>query len=209
MSGFVEGNYKLTLTSKADSVIKSISDLEHLAGKEVCILADGYVLSSPLDPQYIKAKAVSKVNADGTLEIPDFEHQDEKYKRITVGLPYVFSMSDLPIEDVDNRGDSVEYHNLRYGLPNAPKACAVRVVDSAGLYSGIKGEDDSNELTDFKNFVPINNERKISDGYAATKLRTEKQETVNISGWRKESKMVLKKTNPLPVKVTGYVLGYD
>jgi len=86
-SNILKENYELP--------INSVSNLQHLAGKEVSVIGDGTVLSSPLN--LANQLTTMSVDALGILDLGDY------YRKVYVGLPYKFTMETLPLEASDNR----------------------------------------------------------------------------------------------------------
>ena len=85
-------NKKLELATHWTPLTKTVTDLDHLAGKEVAVFADNEVVSSPLSNDDRKRQDPLRVKDDGTLELKNY------YEWGIVGLPYEFEMESLQIE---------------------------------------------------------------------------------------------------------------
>ena len=110
-----------------------LTGLEHLAGKQVSVLADGAVKSSPFDPDYIAGKQIGAntelkyeiltVKKDGTLTLP------KPASIVHVGLPYIWTVETL---DINNQ------YSKRYNVNSV-----TAFVDSTrGVWFGRLTEDE-------------------------------------------------------------------
>ena len=72
--------------------VKTVSGLAYLEGETVAVFADGYVVKSPLNPDYTEDLVV----ADGRVDL------DDCYLVIRVGLPYLSDVETLAVNDVQN-----------------------------------------------------------------------------------------------------------
>jgi len=84
---------KLFYQTRFARAFDSVINLTHLANKDVAVMADGLVLSSPNNPD----APTLTVDGSGVLELGDF------YAYGYVGLPYESEVETLPIEPSDGR----------------------------------------------------------------------------------------------------------
>lgn len=166
--------------------VKAVTGLWHLKNQAVSCLADGYVVSNPLNTSY----AVLTVDSNGTLTL------DRYYAIITVGLPVTADVMTLDIDTPDST------KNLNQKMIVTSVAAFVR--QTRGLYAGFQapaadayGSQDTSQ-TGLEKIKPRNEEGYDSPPDIADSKRT----TLPIQGsWTNTGRVFLRVTDPLPATI--------
>lgn len=157
----------------------SVSGLGALEGEKVSVLADGFVLSSPNNPNYAVAMAVSA----GALA---FSHP---YSVIRVGLPYFGDMETL---DIDTPTPT------RKNKKSLVSRVILYLENSASLWAGL--------FQNVSDAAPLNlmEELKLRDDedYSnPTSLVTDSRDIVIDSSHNTNGRVFLRQVDPLPTTV--------
>jgi hypothetical protein len=187
VTGHVEKDVPASLqgvqTTNTDYYRKTIRfPLTHLEGKQLSVLADGFVVANPNDPG---AVAVTVLNGKATL--------DDAYCKISAGLPYT---SDLETLDIDT-AQSETLIDKKKNVQNIHMA----VEETRGLWAcdgTLKPETDAvGPATDLY-------ELKVREAEPYESPVDLKTGTVNInikSRWTDGGRIFIRQSDPLPVTI--------
>lgn len=181
--GIVDRTVPLELRTTPTAVwgiaVNTLDGLEHLEGKAVSILGDGYVVANPSNPDTEVVEVVGGVAS-----------WDELYVNVLIGLPY---LSDLQTLDIDTpSGPSVKEKKIlvdRVGL---------YVEESRGIWAGRPNtptaDDPLKGLQEFK----ARDDEEWGDPNA---LITDFIEIPFESNWDKDGRIFIRQIDPLPLSV--------
>lgn len=162
-----------------------VTGLEHLEGREVSVIGDGDVLSSPNND--IENPTILTVAAGGILNIPDPKH-------ITVvGLPYT---SDVETLEIDSKDGSLSLDSkivndvvVRYSRTRGAYVSGVFPADNK-----VQGMEDADMWSeDDQANMPIA-EKVISRRYRP------------YSDWGLNGKVCIRQVDPLPLEIVSLIL---
>lgn len=158
-----------------------ISGLTHLEGKEVSVLADGLVVSSPNNPAYptltVTAGAITLAVAAS---------------KVTVGLPYI---SDVETLDIDsNQATSLKPDKLQV------TRVGISTEKSRGLFVGPALPTGGDVLEDL---MPLEFDEEPAD--TDLTLYTQYVETDVMSEWNVHGRIAIRQVDPLPAGVLSIV----
>lgn len=165
--------------------VNSVSGLWHLEGKDVSVLGDGNVVSSPNNEDYDVLTVT-----DGVLDMGD-----QCYALIRVGLPYI---SDLETLDVDT-ADAETLSDKKSLITQL----TLHLYKTRGLFTGAglpEGDDPLEGLSELK--------LRQNENYdESTRLFTGK-DTHTIEGdWDKNGRVAIRQVDPLPMGVMAIMPG--
>jgi hypothetical protein len=172
----LQGNY----TYKWAKAVDQVTGLWHLEGQEVSVLADGFVVSSPLNGSY---QTLTVIN--GTINL------GRPYAIIHVGLPFV---SDLETLDVDTaQGETLSDKKKRVGR------LTIHLQSSRGIFAGSKPPVDSSAdplegLFELK----MRHDETYEDPIA---LLTGTAELTIQPSWTTGGRVFVRQVDPLPLSV--------
>lgn len=160
--------------------VDEISGLSHLEGKQVAVLADGFVVASPNNEAYTVLTVTS-----GAITL------DKPHAVIHVGLPIT---ADLQTLDIDTfQGET---------LVNKKKLIGevwLTVEDSrGGFVGGAAPTDDDDDPLEGLNEIKIRNEENYNDPVS---LRTGNVDVKIESGWNSHGRVFIRQVDPLPLSV--------
>lgn len=159
-------------------VQNELTGLWHLEGREVSVLADGFVLSSPLNSDYPTLTVTN-----GKIEL------DGYYGVIVAGLPYVCDFEPLDVEPADR--------NTFAKTKRIVKDVGLMVEDTRGLFVGPSfptGDDALEGLIEAK----VRSDENYDEPIALTTGLIE----VAIEGhWKSNGRFVARQVDPLPVTI--------
>jgi hypothetical protein len=165
-----------TATSNWKDARKKFYGLHFLEGKTVSVLADGYVVGSPNNPDYDTFTVT-----DGILEI------DRCFTKVHIGLPVTADLETLDIDSVDR---------VLLDESAIVNSVTLFVEESRGIFAGPKkpATDSTTDLTEFK--------IRETDTYdAEIPLKTGTID-VNIKGeWSDGGRVFIRQVDPLPMTV--------
>lgn len=165
--------------------VSEVSGLLHIAGEDVSILGDGFVVANPNNPKY----GGVTVTANGFVTLA------KCYSVLHIGLPYT---SDLETLDIDTaQGETIAdrqkltsavtlFLNKTRGLFVGPKAPGSDVVDQ------------NSNLTEFK-------PRTFEASDDPAKLMTGKFNLNIEPQWNSGGRVFIRQTDPLPAEVNAIV----
>lgn len=154
-----------------------VSGLYHLEGEAVSVLADGYVVASPNNPDY---DTITVTNGSITLPQP--------YSVIHVGLPVTADIETLDI-DIPEGGSIADKKML-------VQKVTMDVRQTRGVFVGHElPESGTTGLYELKL-------RGVSEGYEdPTALKTGKADIIIQSNWNSNGRVVVRQVDPLPVTI--------
>lgn len=186
----------LTMRGVAQSTWEYAPDtftgLHHLEGKQVSVFGDGVVVASAGNPRYTDTYTV--LNGSITL------HVEDRYGRVTVGLPITADIRTLPFNPIENPRLMSKMKNLNI--------VAFFVSETRGLWLGARPPSE-------KDYDPVDVEP--TEGLYQPKLRTpaiDADPTATFTGVAKTrvrsrydrvGEMFLRQLEPLPVSVLSLV----
>ena len=171
----------LTTTNWAKGV-DQVSGLDHLEGKTVAIIGDGYVLSNGIDTP---ATTVSGGQLSDALERP--------YTVIHVGLPYC---SDAQLLDLEVLGQ--ETISDKRKIVNSVTAL---VESSRGIWAGEpneRGEMDADDLYEYA-------QRQVEDEYSLIPGLTGKVDIPIKASWNLGGRVHFRQRDPLPLTILAVI----
>jgi hypothetical protein len=189
--------HKTVPTTLRNEVVKNwtravdqLSGMEHLEGKLVSVLGDGFVVANPNNEAYVQVQVVGGVV---TLERP--------YGVIHVGLPF---LSDIQTLDIDTpQGETIADKKKYTG------AVTMHLEASRGLFVGPKPpEENVRNLTD--DLVYDLYELKIREDESMDEppRLISKQVTVNLAAeWNSNGRVFIRQIDPLPLTVLSVAPG--
>lgn len=167
-------------TSNWERAVTTLLNLDHIEGKKVSILANGYVVSSPNNAKYPTLTVTL-----GTVVMP------EAYSYGHVGLPFIADLETLDIDTANGeslvdkaknvQAVTVDYENTR-GVWIGPQAPDSDTVDPLQRLTEVKMREGENYGT------PI-------------ALNSGTVETLIESHWNSNGRVFLRQVDPLPVTV--------
>ena len=170
--------------------VDAFAGLDHLEGKAVSVLGDGYVVASPNNS---RLPLVTVAGGSITLSRP--------YAVVHVGLPYI---SDLETLDIDGaQGPSLKDRRMlvsRVGLS---------VESSAGIFIGPKAPAGADPLEGLQEYR--SRDALIEESYEAPPALITDDVEVNIeASWSRHGRVLVRQVDPLPLAIlsitpTGYL----
>ncbi len=162
-----------------DRAVDQLSGLSHLEGKAVSILADGFVVSSPNNPQY----ATITVTA-GAITL------DKPYAVIRVGLPFTCDLETLNIDSAQSESliDKKKYISMVSAI----------VEESRGIWAGNSppADDGVSGLEEYK-------ARETEDYDDPIALKTGVIDIQIRPEWNSNGRVFVRQVDPLPLTILG------
>lgn len=162
-----------------DKAVDELSGLDHLKGKDVSIIADGFVVSSPHNSQY----DTLTVSAGGTLTLP------KPYVVIHVGLPIVCDIETLNIDmsQTETIADKKKFISK----------LTMMIEKTRGIWAG-NSEPADNGLTGLEEY-----KARDLEGYESPILL--KTGTISIQlrpEWNSNGRIFVRQVDPLPMTIS-------
>lgn len=159
--------------------VTKVNGLWHLEGKSVSVLADGYVLASPNNPEY---DLLTVQNGKITL--------DAAYGVIHVGLPYISDVETLDADTADPKGQGIANKKKFIGKVQ------LSLEDTRGVWVGAQAPVTSalQNLQEFK-------VRETENYGVPTSATTGKIEVVIDGSWNSNGRVFIRQVDPLPMTV--------
>lgn len=160
--------------------VDAIAGLDHLEGKDLSILGDGFVVANPND-----AALVTVSVASGSAAL------DRCYSVLHAGLPYLGDLETLDI-------DSPQSMTLK-GRSVIVGSVLVSLKESQGFYAGMALPDDLTPLDTLLEYKI----RDVDAGYDdPPALATETVQLRIESNWDSNGRVAIRQINPLPLAIT-------
>lgn len=174
MQGKEVALFKCTLT---------VTGLEHLEGKDVSVMADSSLISSPYNADYPTLTVI-----DGQITLPNYA------AFVLVGLPYISDIVTLQID--------TDANNTTLLKPKIVNSVHVKFDQTRGVYVGGELPSD-NSVTDMQAAEVWNIESSIN----TTPLpQTARKQYRLMSNWRANGSIALRQVDPLPFEVMSVIL---
>lgn len=154
--------------------LDTFSGLDHLNGKVVSVLADGFVAFDGNDKDDPRSGDFTVLN--GTISLPN------PAVVVHIGLPYQSDFQTLPLEIAE--GETIS--NRRKIINKV----GLLVESSRGYFAG----EDFDSLKEFK-------QRRVSDGYGAQTLETDYLEMAINAKFNRPGNVCVRQTIPLPMSI--------
>jgi len=171
-TAYIEGGLATKLTS-------ALSGLDHLEGKKVAILTDGYVTEN-------------QIVSSGTITLT------RAAAKVHVGLPYTPVIELLDI-DTASATETVKAQSV------SVSKVTIEVEGTRGGFVGARQDATSGQSTTFQEIKP----RFDSDGYDAIALKTYKQEVIIDPSWNKGGGVRIEQRSPLPMAILSVIPRVD
>jgi len=155
--------------------VDELSGLSHLEGRQVSVLADGFVVANPNNPEY----DVQTVT-DGAITL------EKPYTVIHVGLPYISDLETLNMDNAEGASLADKRKNV--------SSVTVMLEDSRGGWVG----PNASSLNEFKQ----RNTEGYSDPVA---LRSGAEEIDIQPEWNSNGGILIRQTDPLPLSVLAVI----
>lgn len=165
--------------------LASISNLDHLEGKDVSIVGDGYVLASPNNSSI--STTVTVTGGIATLPSPAGV--------VHVGLPYLVDAETLDIDTAS--GPSLKPTKMLV------KSVMAYVEQSRAFWAGQSlPADDATDLLADMDEAEI---RVVSDDYGPTGLTTDTLDTPIPSSWNSNGRIAIRHVDPTPLTILALI----
>lgn len=193
-------------TSEWARAISQVENLWHLEGKQVAIVADGRVVSSPNNPGFKNSnkQAVSAVTVtEGVATLPAAVGEWIGYAaRLVIGLPYVSSIRTLPIETPNEESMIEKKKNIA--------RVTARVSRTKGLWVGPTPPTSSQAKTE--GLVRLEKEgspRHDVLGSELVELSTGLQTAVLNSKWDEDGSVYVAQLDPVALEIEALHLAVE
>ena len=189
---------------KVKQVVKKITGLGHLNGKEVSVLGDGYVVASPLNYRLTDPYG-EDVESNRKYEYNQLENRRVVGGKIIlktarsvvhVGLPFQWKIETL---DLDLQGQK-----SAFGEPYNIQEIALWVDRLRGIFVGRSKEDSERKypLDGYSELKP----RDREDKYKVPRLKTGVKTRNIFNSWRNQAGGSLTGVDPLPTSILAIIL---
>ena len=185
----VPGGFREEATAGWSLPVNELDEgLDHLRDKEVSVIADGSVISSPNDPQALHMK-VALTEGRNRIKLGGY------YSVICVGLPFVSDMGTLPI---DLRGDDtvIDQNMIVNNI-------ALYVHNTRGLFIG------SEEPEDKTSTVGLVGLKTNFDGEPEIRPENGIVRKVINGSWNNQGEIIVRQVDPLPMNLQGILVTGD
>ena len=163
--------------------VNELSNLNHLEGKKVSVVANGFVISNPNDSKY---KEITVSSGSITL--------DNHYDLIHVGLPITCDIETLQVEasqgTVLNRNKNIQH-------------ATIKVVDSGILYVKTGEPPETDSVSDL---LPIKFFDRESASSKTPLLYSGDYSVTTKSIWGQNGNIFIRKSDPLPSTILSIAL---
>lgn len=167
-----------------------LTGLDHLNGKFVSLMVDGYVVASPLNniENYPELMVVG-----GQLDIPN----GKRGAFVHVGLPFAADVETLDIDTTEQKPTLLESRIIN--------KLYMKVYNTRGLYVGsefpendrVEGMTDVDEMTEDINLGIVGN--------ACEKPITKRKELSIPNDWKTNGRVCLRQVDPLPFEILSII----
>lgn len=171
-----------TATTRWSRAVNELSGLDHLEAKEVCVFADGCVISNPNN---LRSGDTAIEVSGGEITLP------ECHAVIHVGLPYYSDIETLDIDTV-NGETMVDKQKLITGL-------TMRVRKTRGVFVGPKAPSDDT-VDPKENLIQLT--RREAEDYGTPEEEINGNVDLNILGeCNSNGRVFIRQIDPLPMEV--------
>jgi hypothetical protein len=176
---FTFQNRAITVWAKA---VDQISGADHLEGEAVSIIADGYVVASPNNPDY---PAYTIFNGELSPSL------DKPYGVIHVGRPYISDLQTLDLETLQP-GTIATEHKL-------VNEVTLYIEETRGVWAGGELPSGDDPLENLEEMKPEDVD------YQGAPLQTGKVKIPLSTSWDKNGRTCVRQVDPLPITVNAIV----
>jgi len=167
-----------------------VTGLDHLEGKDVSVMVDGFIEGSPnnlQDDHDVYTVASGQITLQNSL----------RGAVIHVGLPFVVDVETLDIETVEQKPtllESILCNKVQIGLHK-----------SRGFWVGQKfGDDDTNEgMTQFEKEEEIDGDVNVAP--LALAPYTKREDIVIEGSWESKGRIAIRQVDPLPLEILSII----
>lgn len=174
MRGISVALFKCTLT---------VTGLSHLEGKDVSVIADNSLISSPYNPDYPTLTVI-----DGQITLPNYA------AFVLVGLPYISDIVTLQID--------TDANNTTLLKPKIVNSVHIKFDQTRGGYVGGELPSD-NSITDMQAAEVWNTDSVIN---TSPLPQTARKQYRLMSNWRANGSIAIRQVDPLPLEVMSVIL---
>lgn len=193
LKGIPDRTVPMELREEATAVwalaVNTVADLEHLEGRGVAILGDGYVVANPN-----RLEMEEVVVEDGAVAW----NPDEYYVNVLVGLPFV---SDLQTLDLDTPSGPSRKEDM-----SLVSSVGLYVKDSRGFFAGLPNHVSEDDLVEgLQEYLGRDDEEwgEIND------LVTDFLQVGIESEWNTNGRVFIRNIDPLPLNILSITpMGY-
>ena len=180
---FLDSSLELEIDPALSEPVNEVYGLDHLIGKAVSIVADGFVLDNQI------------VAADGSINlVDDAATQDDlntKFSRVIVGLPYTSLVKTMPVAVELEKGASV-------GVNKKITTITAVVKNSSSFMAGVSLDDN--------NLIECRKRDALTPPGSPNKPESGKFIALIKCPWNDEGAVVLIQKLPLPFEILGVEL---
>ena len=168
----------------------TVTGLEHLEGKDVSVMVDGFIEGSPYNLE--DGHNVYTVSG-GEITLQD----GLRGAIIHVGLPFVVDIETLDVETVEQKPtllESILCNKVQIGLHN-----------SRGFWVGQKfGDDDTNEgMAQFEKEEELEGDVNVAPKALAP--YTKREDVVIEGSWESKGRVAIRQVDPLPLEIISII----
>ena len=163
-----------------------VTGLDHLEGKNVSVMLDGYIEGSPNN--LIDGHEAYTVTS-GSITLAD----SKRGAIIHVGLPFVVDIETLDVETVEQKPTLLESILCNKVLIN--------LHDSRGFWVGQEfGDDDTNEdMASFEMEEEVDGDVNLAP--KAMEPYTKREEVTITGNWQSQGRIAIRQIDPLPLEI--------
>lgn len=167
-----------------------ITGLDHLEGKDVSVMVDGFVEASPYN---MEEDLNSYTVTGGQITLAD----GLRGAIIHVGLPFIVDVETLDVETVEQKPtllESILCNKVQIGLHN-----------SRGFWVGQKfGDDDTNEgMAQFEKEEELDGDVNLAP--KAMSPYTKREDVVIEGSWDSKGRVAIRQVDPLPLEIISII----
>lgn len=172
-------------------VTQTISGLDYLEGQEVSVLADGYVLASPLNDA---SNYEGFVVTNGSITLP------KPYAIVHVGLPYTCEIETLDVDTVEQKPVQLDAKIVSQVNIKIYNTVGVYVSGTEPVRTIVKDMRDLHYKTESLEFGNIGN--------ACDQPVTRRESVVIPKDWNSNGRILLRQVDPLPFEILSIIPDY-
>lgn len=168
----------------------TLTGLDHLNGKFVSVLCDGYVVASPNNNVENYAEIMV---TGGQITLPN----NKRGAFIHVGIPFTVDIETLDIDTAEQKPTLLESKLVNNVF--------IKVYNTRGMFVGsnFPGNDGVDGLTDPEERTEDIDLGNI--GNAAQKPQTKRHSIVIRNDWKSEGKLYIRQVDPLPMEILSII----
>ncbi|HVZ80304.1 MAG TPA: hypothetical protein VHE12_05800 [bacterium] len=201
LQGSGEAAWAIPQTTEWSRLTNTIDGLWHLEGQEVSVLADGFVLSNPLNPTLKRLVDGAKVAVDPlTVSNGTVTLFDGYYEVVHAGLPYACDIETL---EIDTQDQSQAQRAKNVGQ------ITLKVNRTKGLFFGPKAPDDDTVEGLKRSHNQDDRDVIGTPNVAASPLNDDLIDCKPDGDWNRHGRVFVRQADPLPVEIVGIYSGIN